>query len=593
MRFCALLLLPAAWLAAENPPTVAEAKKFLDRVEASLLDLATEASRASWVQSTYITGDTELLAALANERSINATVRFVKDVKRFDGLKLPPDLARKMQLLKLSLTMATPSNPKESEELTRITAAMEGAYGKGKYCPQPGQCLDLQEIERITRTSRDPKELLDVWKGWRTISIPMRPQYRRFVELSNKGARELGFKDTGAMWRSKYDLAPDEFAGELDRLWEQVRPLYLSLQAYVRMKLREHYGADVVPANGPIPAHLAGNVWAQTWDNLYPILAPKDADPGYDLTQILKDRHTDYKQMVRYGEGFFVSLGFPPLPPTFWERSLFVKPRDREVVCHASAWDVDNLNDLRIKMCIEPTAEDFTTIHHELGHNFYQRAYNRQPMLFRDSANDGFHEAVGDTIALSITPEYLVKLGFIKQAPDPSKDMGLLLNKALEKVAFLPFGLMIDQWRWKVFSGEITPDRYNQAWWDLIRKYQGVAPPVERGEAEFDPGAKYHVPANVPYTRYFLADILQFQFHRALAQAAGCRGPLHRCSIYDNQEAGKRLIAMLEMGQSKPWPEALYALTGQRRMDATAILDYFAPLKKWLDEQTKGQPVGW
>jgi peptidyl-dipeptidase A len=593
MRFCALLLLPAAWLAAENPPTVAEAKKFLDRVEASLLDLATEASRASWVQSTYITGDTELLAALANERSINATVRFVKDVKRFDGLKLPPDLARKMQLLKLSLTMATPSNPKESEELTRITAAMEGAYGKGKYCPQPGQCLDLQEIERITRTSRDPKELLDVWKGWRTISIPMRPQYRRFVELSNKGARELGFKDTGAMWRSKYDLAPDEFAGELDRLWEQVRPLYLSLQAYVRMKLREHYGADVVPANGPIPAHLAGNVWAQTWDNLYPILAPKDADPGYDLTQILKDRNTDYKQMVRYGEGFFVSLGFPPLPPTFWERSLFVKPRDREVVCHASAWDVDNLNDLRIKMCIEPTAEDFTTIHHELGHNFYQRAYNRQPMLFRDSANDGFHEAVGDTIALSITPEYLVKLGFIKQAPDPSKDMGLLLNKALEKVAFLPFGLMIDQWRWKVFSGEIAPDRYNQAWWDLIRKYQGVAPPVERGEAEFDPGAKYHVPANVPYTRYFLADILQFQFHRALAQAAGCRGPLHRCSIYDNQEAGKRLIAMLEMGQSKPWPEALYALTGQRRMDATAILDYFAPLKKWLDEQTKGQPVGW
>jgi len=593
MRFCALLLLPAAWLAAENPPTVAEAKKFLDRVEASLLDLATEASRASWVQSTYITGDTELLAALANERSINATVRFVKDVKRFDGLKLPPDLARKMQLLKLSLTMATPSNPKESEELTRITAAMEGAYGKGKYCPQPGQCLDLQEIERITRTSRDPKELLDVWKGWRTISIPMRPQYRRFVELSNKGARELGFKDTGAMWRSKYDLAPDEFAGELDRLWEQVRPLYLSLQAYVRMKLREHYGADVVPANGPIPAHLAGNVWAQTWDNLYPILAPKDADPGYDLTQILKDRHTDYKQMVRYGEGFFVSLGFPPLPPTFWERSLFVKPRDREVVCHASAWDVDNLNDLRIKMCIEPTAEDFTTIHHELGHNFYQRAYNRQPMLFRDSANDGFHEAVGDTIALSITPEYLVKLGFIKQAPDPSKDMGLLLNKALEKVAFLPFGLMIDQWRWKVFSGEITPDRYNQTWWELIRKYQGVAPPVERGEAEFDPGAKYHVPANVPYTRYFLADILQFQFHRALAQAAGCRGPLHRCSIYDNQEAGKRLIAMLEMGQSKPWPEALYALTGQRRMDATAILDYFAPLKKWLDEQTKGQPVGW
>jgi peptidyl-dipeptidase A len=412
------------------------------------------------------------------------------------------------------------------------------------------------------------------------------------VELSNKGARELGFKDTGAMWRSKYDMPPDQFAKELDRLWEQVRPLYLSLHSYVRMKLREKYG-DAVPANGPIPAHLLGNVWAQTWDNLYPLLAPKDADPGYDLTKILKDRNTDYKGMVKYGEGFFMSLGFPALPPTFWERSLFVKPRDREVVCHASAWDIDYVDDLRIKMCIEPTAEDFTTIHHELGHNFYQRAYNKQPMLFRDSANDGFHEAIGDTIALSITPDYLVKLGFIQTQPDPSKDMGLLLNKALEKVAFLPFGLMIDQWRWKVFSGEITPDQYNKAWWDLIRKYQGIAPPVDRKETDFDPGAKYHVPANVPYTRYFLADILQFQFHRALAKSAGCGGPLHRCSIYGNQEAGKRLSAMLEMGQSKQWQEALYAMTGSREMDATAIIDYFAPLKEWLDEQTKGQPVGW
>jgi peptidyl-dipeptidase A len=586
MRFFSFFLLAGSLLAADP-------KAFLDRVESRLLELSTEAGRASWVQSNFITSDTELLAAAANERAINATVQFVKEAKQFDRLKLPPDQARKMNLLKLSLTMATPSDPKDSEELTRLAAGLEAAYGKGKYCPQPGKCLDLQDIERITRTSRNPQELLDVWKGWRTVSIPMRPQYQRFVELSNKGARELGFKDTGAMWRSKYDMTPDQFASELDRLWEQVKPLYVSLHAYVRMKLRQQYGDSIVPANGPIPAHLLGNVWGQTWDNLFPILAPKDADPGYDLTKILKDRNTDYKQMVRYGEGFFTSLGFAPLPQTFWERSLFVKPRDREVVCHASAWNIDSVDDLRIKMCIEPTAEDFTTIHHELGHNFYQRAYNTRPVLFRDSANDGFHEAIGDTIALSITPEYLVKLGFIQKAPDPSKDMGLLLNRALEKVAFLPFGLMIDQWRWKVFSGEISPEQYNRAWWELIRKYQGIAPPVERTEAEFDPGAKYHVPANVPYTRYFLADILQFQFHRALAKTAGCGSPLHRCSIYGNKEAGTRLNAMLEMGQSKPWQDALYELTGSREMDATAIIDYFAPLKKWLDEQTKGQPVGW
>jgi len=579
--------------AAGKRATVAEAKAFLDEAEARLLALATDAGRAAWVQATYITDDTETLAAQANARSIAATVAYAKKSTRFDGLKLPDELARKMKLLKLSLTLAAPSDPKESEELTRITAGMEGAYGKGKYCP-PGKdkCLDLEEITRIMAESRDAAELLDVWRGWHAIAPPLRKNFVRYVELANKGARELGFADTGAMWRSKYDMSPQAFPAELDRLWEQVRPLYLSLHAYVRWKLREKYG-DAVPAGGPIPAHLLGNMWAQTWDNIYPLVAPKDSDPGFDLTAILKARKTEPLQMVRYGEGFFKSLGFDPLPKTFWERSLFTKPRDRDVVCHASAWDIDNLNDLRIKMCIDITTEDFTTIHHELGHNFYQRAYNTKPYLFRDSANDGFHEAVGDTIALSITPEYLVKLGLLEKPPDTSKDVGLLLKKALEKIAFLPFGLLIDQWRWKVFSGEVTPDNYNAAWWELRRKYQGVAAPVPRSEQDFDPAAKYHVAANVPYMRYFLADILQFQFHRALAKTAGCPAPLNRCSIYGNREAGTKLSTMLAMGLSRPWPEALEAISGQRQMDATAIRDYFAPLQKWLDEQNRGKPVGW
>ncbi len=577
---------------APAPPTVANAKRFIEDAEVKLLALNTDAQRADWVRSTYITDDTEIMSAQADEKAIALQVELVKQSQRFLKLQLPSELARKFQILRTSLTLATPADPALSSEVTRIGSNMEGEYGKGKYC-KAGKCLDLDQLSEILSSSRNRADLVDAWTGWHAISRPMRPQYRRFVELSNQGAKELGFPDTGALWRARYDMPPDAFAAELDRLWLQVRPLYLSLHTYVRKKLREHYGAEVVPAHGPIPADLLGNMWAQEWTDIYPLVEPKGAESGYDLTTILKSRKTDPLQMVHYGEHFFESLGFAPLPGTFWQRSLFVKPRDREVVCHASAWDVDFADDLRLKMCIEINDEDFRTIHHELGHNFYQRAYKNQPFLFRDSANDGVHEAIGDTIALSVTPEYLVRIGLLEHAPDASRDIGLLLRKALEKVAFLPFGLLIDKWRWEVFSGKITPEHYNQAWWDLKLQYQGVAPPVPRSEADFDPGAKYHVASNTPYARYFIADILQFQFHRALSAIAGCKEPLNRCSIYDNKEAGRRLNAMLEMGQSRPWQDAVQTLTGSKQMDATAILDYFAPLQKWLDEQNKGEQPGW
>jgi peptidyl-dipeptidase A len=578
-------------------PGLEEARKFLEDAETRMLASAVEAERASWVQSTYITVDTEALSAKASERHIALSVELAKKAAGFDKANLPPEMARKMKLLKQQLSLAAPADPKLSEEVTQISTRLEGVYGKGKYCRESApagqnKCLDVTGITRVMATSRNNAELLDVWQGWRTISPPMRADFARFVELANQGARELGYQDTGAMWREKYDMPPDDFAKELDRLWTQVKPLYESLHAYTRMKLRQKYG-DAVPEKGPIPAHLLGNIWAQTWDNIYDLLAPKDADPGFDLTAILKARKTTELDMVRHGEKFFTSLGFAPLPATFWDRSQFTKPRDREVVCHASAWNVDEVEDLRIKMCIDITGEEFAVVHHELGHNFYQRAYNRQPYLFRGSANDGFHEAIGDTIALSITPEYLVQLGFLNKPTDASKDVGLLLKRALEKVSFLPFALLIDQWRWKVFSGDVKPDNYNASWWELRTKYQGIAPPVARTEKDFDPGAKYHVPANVPYTRYFLAQVLQFQFHRALARAAGCTQPLHRCSIYGSKEAGAKLDKMLQMGLSKPWPEALEAMTGERQMDATAMLDYFAPLKTWLDSQTAGAPKGW
>jgi peptidyl-dipeptidase A len=578
-------------------PTVEDARRFVDDAEARLAAMNVEQQRAEWVAENFITHDTQIITANATERQTALGVTLAKEAARFDKLDLPYDLRRKLDLIKLALTTPGPSDQAKNAELSRILAEMSAMYGSGRYCP-PGatgdKCLDIETITEVMQTSRDPKRLLEVWNGWHTVSKPMKQPYSRFVELTNEGARELGYKDAGAMWRSKYDMPPDAFTAEVDRLWTQVKPLYDSLHCYVRWNLTKQYGADVVPPGKPIPAHLLGNIWAQEWGNVYDIVKPADTPKSYDLTEVLKARKDiDEIGMVKYGEGFFISLGFDPLPKTFWERSLFVQPKDRDVVCHASAWDVDDKDDLRVKMCIRKTADYFTTIHHELGHNFYQRAYNTQPYLYKNSANDGFHEAIGDTIALSVTPSYLVKLGLIEKEPPASADISLLLRDALDKIAFLPFGIMIDKWRWKVFSGEVTPANYNQAWWDLRRQYQGVAAPNARSENDFDPGAKYHIAANVPYARYFLARILQFQFHRALCETAGYKGPLNRCSIYGNKAAGERLAKTLAMGQSRPWPDALEALTGQRQMDATAITDYFAPLKNWLDQQNKGQTCGW
>jgi peptidyl-dipeptidase A len=575
-------------------PTAAEARKFLDDASKRLLDLSIEAGRAAWVQENFITEDTQILAAARGEVLTGVAVEFAKQATRFDDVQLDADLRRQMELLKRGLVLPAPADPKKNAELSRLAASLGAQYGSGKYCPPGGgECKSLPDVEDIMRNSRDPKELLDTWIGWHKISPPMRADYARLVEIANEGSRELGYKDTGVLWRAKYDMPAEAFGPELDRLWGQLKPLYDSLHCYVRARLNQKYGDAVVPLDQPIPAHVLGNMWAQQWDQIYDVVAPPSADPGYDLTKVLQDKKVDEVGMVKYGEKFFVSLGFAPLPQTFWERSLFKKPQDRDVVCHASAWSIDYKDDLRMKVCVKINDEDFRTVHHELGHNFYQRAYNKLPVLYQDSANDGFHEAVGDTIALSITPEYLKEVGLIDQVPDASKDIGLLMKRALEKVAFLPFGLLIDQWRWKVFSGEVKPADYNKAWWDLRLKYQGVRPPVARSEADFDPGAKYHVPANTPYMRYFLADILQFQLHRGLCQAAGFKGPLHRCSIYGNKEAGARLNRMLELGASRPWPDALEAVTGQRQMDATAIGDYFAPLKTWLDQQNQGQKCGW
>ncbi|UJF20898.1 M2 family metallopeptidase [Shewanella sp. OMA3-2] len=568
---------------------------FINQAEAELANLSIEANRAEWIYSNFITEDTAALSAAMGEKVISTSVRYATEAAKFANVKLDAVNARKLNSLRSSLVLPAPLDPVKNAELAKISSELNGMYGKGKYCFADGKCLTQPELSNLMAASNDPAVLLEAWQGWREIAKPMRPLFQREVELANEGARDLGYQDLSELWRSQYDMKPDAFSAELDRLWGQIKPLYDSLHCYVRGELNEQYGDDVAPNTGPILAHLLGNMWAQQWGTIYDSVAPDNADPGYDVTALLAKNGYDEVKMVKQAEGFFTSLGFEDLPDTFWTRSLFVQPQDRDVICHASAWDLDNLDDLRIKMCIQKTSADFSVIHHELGHNFYQRAYKDQPFIFKNSANDGFHEAIGDTIALSITPKYLQQIGLLDTLPDADKDIGLLLKQALDKVAFMPFGLMIDQWRWQVFNGTIKPENYNQAWWELREKYQGVKAPITRTEMDFDPGAKYHVPGNVPYTRYFLAHVLQFQFHKALCDIAQDKGPVHRCSIYGNKEAGAKLNEMLEIGASQPWPEALNIVTGTKQMDAKAVLDYFAPLHIWLDKQNSNanRQCGW
>ncbi|MCA1196849.1 M2 family metallopeptidase [Sphingomonas sp. R647] len=597
----ALAVLLAAPAAAQSQkaatPTAAEADAFVTRATKEFEEFSIDDARIQWLYATYINDDTSALVAKSGAKGTELAVKYALEAAKYDKAKgLSPDTKRQLDILRSAITSPAPTRDGAASALAKLQTDMQTVYGTGKGTLN-GKPLNGSDIEAAMGTSRNPDELKEMWTSWHDgVGAPQRQDYQRSAGLLNEGARELGFKDVGAMWRSNYDMPPEEFAKLTDKLWNEVKPLYESLHTYVRWKLNEKYGDAVQSKTGPIRADLLGNMWAQEWGNIYDVVAPAGSgDLGFDVGELLVAKDYDAIKMVRTGEGFYSSLGLEPMPETFWKRSQFVKPADREVQCHASAWNLDNVDDLRIKMCIKVNGDDFTTIHHELGHNYYQRAYNKKPLLYRNGANDGFHEAIGDFVALSITPDYLVSIGLLDQSKVPSadKDTGLLLRQAMDKVAFLPFGLLIDKWRWGVFSGGIPATGYQGAWDALRLQYQGITPPVKRDETKFDPGAKYHIPANVPYTRYFLARLLQFQFYKAACDQAGWKGPLHRCSFYDNKEVGAKLNAMLEMGASKPWPDALEAFTGSREMSGAAMVEYFAPLKTWLDEQNKGKPTGW
>jgi peptidyl-dipeptidase A len=576
-------------------PTAESGDTFVERVNGEMLALGKEQAAAGYAYNTYLTPDTELLNAKASERSLAYLSATIEKAKAYEGQKLLPATSRSLQLLKLAAPAPAPNDAAKRAELTGIASRMEGSYGAAKYCPKgPESCKDQTQLVEVMGDSRDYAQLLDAWTGWHNTARPIRKDYARFVELANEGAKELGFADAGAMWRSNYDMPADDFTKEAARLWGQVKPLYSQLHCYVRGKLQKKYGAERVPDGKPIPAHLLGNMWAQQWGEIYPLVEPYPGVLDLDVTGALKAQKYDPVKITRSAETFYVSLGFPKLPESFWERSLLRKPADREVQCHASAWHMDGKQDVRIKQCIEPNQDQLMTVYHELGHVYYFLSYQDQPYLFQNGAHDGFHEAIGDTVNLSMTPEYLNKIGLLgglKRSPEAT--INQQMRMALDKIAFLPFGKVIDEWRWKVFAGEIKPENYNATWWELRGQYQGIAPAAARTEQDFDPGAKYHIPANTPYTRYFLSFILQFQFHKALCDAAGHSGSLDECSVFGNEAAGKRFRDMLAAGASQPWQDTLEKLTGTRQMDAGAITEYFKPLLGWLEEQNQGKTCSW
>ena len=553
---------------------------------------------ASWISSNFITYDSQKVIADYGTRYTLKSLERSRQASAFDDLKTTSENRRMLNILKSSFVMPPPLDEDLAAELSEISTGLEAMYGAGEHCFEDGSCYDLEAFESIIDTSRNPEELLKAWKGWHEIGKPMKPMYMRMVEIGNKGSKDLGYDGLSDLWFSKYDMPAEDFLNETDRVWEEVKPLYDALHCHVRAKLNEHYGDEVVPDEGPLPVHLLGNMWGQSWSNIYDLVYTEQSKSNsIDVTKIINDIEINEIEMVEYAEDFFISIGFEPLPSTFWERSLFIKPRDRSVVCHASAWNLDPANnDLRIKMCIQRNEEDFITIHHELGHIFYYQAYNHLPTLFQGGANDGFHEAFGDLLTLSITPDYLTQIGFIseEEANIAKEDpIGLLMKQALEGVVVVPWALMLDKWRSGVFNGEIKEEELNSSWWKLRKQYQGISTNEQRSEEYFDPGAKYHIPGNTPYTRYYLARIMQYQFHEALCNEAKFDGPLHECSIYGNKDAGEKIISTMAMGQSAPWQDAFENLTGSRQLSGNSILNYYAPLKDWLDEQNKERTCGW
>ncbi len=597
-RFCAfiwavLLLGTAAPIAVRAAANAAQAFVASAERELELADVANQ--RAQWVNQTYLTDDTNWLAARAAETFTGMQMRLAREAATFRDPAIDLLTRRRLALLVLTVRSPAPMNADQAHQWAETKARMVSQYNRHRVQDGGRTLGSYGEVRRAMELNRDPSTLARLWRDWHAVGATLEPDYARYVELSRGGAKSLGFADVGELWRSVYDMEPAQLATDVERLWSEIRPLYVELHCYARAQLASAYGGDVQSLAGPIRIELTRNPMGMYWSGAFDLIAHGLPAPAYDLDRILEAKHPSGRAMAEYADRFWTSMALPAMPATFWARSMFEKPADRDVVCPGAAAIVDGSEDVRLKICAGANALDFSTVHHEVGHAVYALAYREQPFLFRASANDAFHEAFADLGALSITPSYLQAIGLVEpsQAPGPEQDLGLLLRMALQRVTFMPFSLIVDKWRWQVFSGEVTPAQYDAAWWALVAKYQGLAPTEARVEGAFDIAALPHITGDISYIRYFYAYLLEFQLFKAACDRAGWTGPLHRCSLYGDKAAGERLRAMLAMGSSAPWQAALETATGSRQLSAAGMLAYFRPLQEFLERQNAGRQCGW
>nr|XP_003472155.2 angiotensin-converting enzyme-like protein Ace3 [Cavia porcellus] len=590
-----------SWLRIVGDATVpyneTEAKRFLEYYEQTANTVLKEFVEATWNYVTNITKpNREQMLQKELERSYFMK-HFGTQAHLFNITQIQdPTVKRMLSKLQDIGKAALPYD--DLWEYNKLVAYMETTYSLAQVCLDEGPCMTLEpDLEEVMATSRDHKELLWAWEGWRdSVGRQLRPIFWRYVQLSNKAAQLNGYKDMGQLWRAKYES--DTLEQDMEQIYQELQPLYLNLHAYVRRALYRHYGPELISLRGPIPAHLLGDMWAQSWDNILDMVLPFPKKPPIDITRIMKQQHWRPEKMFEEADKFFTSLGMLSVPPDFWKKSMLERPTDgRSVECQTSAWDFYSGNDFRIKKCTEVTIEDLLSVFHQMGHIQYFMQYQNLSVIFREGANPAFEEAVGAMVTLSASSHrHLFSTGLISlRQQDSEEEVNYLIGMALEKIAFIPFSYLMDLFRWRVFDGTIDKNIYNQEWWNLRLKYQGLCPPVSRTEDDFDPAAKFHVAANVPYMQYFLSTVLQFQLHEALCNASGYVGPLHQCDIYSSKIAGRILGHALKLGSSKPWPEVLKELTGQANMSTSALMTYFKPLLNWLviENVRQGEILGW
>lgn len=561
-----------------------------------------ETYTASWDYVTNLTDCHQKKEVEASLKTAAFSKRSAMRAREFDDVieSFPEDVQRLLGFIS-DIGVAALDND-TVQEYNEILGEMNKIYSSTPVCrpDDPSDCLHLEPgLGQIMATSTDWDELVWAWKGFRdAVGIPNKPLFARYVDIANQGARANGYGDLGDSWRSAYS---EDLEDQVYELYNTILPLYKQLHAYVRRKLNGVHGSEHVPLIGHIPANVLGDMWGRFWTNIYPHVVPYPDLPNIDVSDEMVRQNYTVDRMARMADEFFSSMGLFPANDAFWENSMLERPDDgRDVVCHASAWDFYNRVDFRIKMCTEINMEYFLTLHHELGHIQYDMNYKHQPVSFRDGANIAFQEAIGEVMSQSVaTPKHLKEVGLFDGEDDPIEvektDINFLLKMALPTIGTLPFSLALEQWRWDVFSGKTNVNAGTERWWQLKNDLIGVKAPVERTEEDFEAGAMYHIIVTYPFIGYYIRTIIQFQFYQSLCQAANHTGPLHKCDFYRSTEAGEKLAAMLSMGRSKPWPEAMEALTGQREMKADAILEYFQPLMEWLEKtnEENGDVIGW